>query len=88
MKSHLFLYSNELSQAIPTELGQLTAMTTYLWLKSNQLCDDVPTEVAALSTQVTSGWQVATGNDLGTPCCEMLPDVVTCNPTSSSSPLA
>ena len=36
-----------------------------------QICGYIPTELSALSNSVT-GWDITTGNDLGTPCCELL----------------
>ena len=40
-------------------------------LHSNKLCGDVPTQVAKLERNVTNDWSIETGNDLGTPCCEV-----------------
>ena len=65
MSSRFALDANSLSSSIPTQLGQLTEMTHVYHLYSNQLCSDVPTEVQALSSGIT-GWQVTTGNDIGT----------------------
>ena len=68
MSNRFNLNSNSLSSSIPTQLGQLSEMITWFRLNSNQLCSDVPTEVQALSSGVTSGWQVTTGNSIGTKC--------------------
>ena len=64
-----YFYSNSFTGPLPTELGQLTVMTSGFLFGSNQLCgDDVPTQVQALSGRVTSYWQVTTGNSFGTLC--------------------
>jgi hypothetical protein len=59
-----------------------------LRLDHNNLCGAVPTEVEALHDDVFSdapqeAWDIDTGNHLGTPCCEVLPEAYTCEPTAS-----
>ena len=75
------MQSNSLSFAIPTQLARMSKMADTFRLNSNKLCADVPTQVETLSVGVTN-WLVATGNDLGTACCETIPSAPTCAPTS------
>ena len=84
---------------LPTELETLTAHTGRFTFATNNFCGDLPTEVAALSTSrsaaapssypsaSSSYWDLSSGNDLGTPCCETLPSQYTCEPTPMPTPL-
>mmetsp|Transcript_37241 Transcript_37241/g.100721 ORF Transcript_37241/g.100721 Transcript_37241/m.100721 type:complete len:1496 (-) Transcript_37241:574-5061(-) len=62
------LQDNSLSSTVPTELGQLTNIVASFYLYANNLCDEIPTEVEALSEVVQYGWEITTGNYLGTVC--------------------
>ena len=71
MTAAFYLWDNELSSSIPTQLGQLINMEFNFWLKENNLCSEVPTEVQALSISGSSYygepyWDVTTGNSIGT----------------------
>lgn len=83
LSSSLFIFLNSLSGSIPSQLGQLKKISNNLKLYSNQFCGDFPIEVSSLSTQVTTGWDIQTGNSLGTLCCLSLPSTYTCTPTLS-----
>ena len=72
MSSRFELEVNSLSSTVPTQLGRLIWMKKGMMLASNQLCGDIPDEVQALSGRVTAGWEVATGNSIGTMCDEAL----------------
>ena len=74
LQTTFFLSSNYLSAWIPTELGNFKSMKANFTLDNNAgICDYIPTQVAALSGSI-SGWDITTGNSLGTPCCELLSD--------------
>ena len=56
-------------------------------VSSNSLCDSIPTQVAHLSSDwPPNTWEssVLAGNDIGTLCCETLPNTTkyTCAPTT------
>ena len=93
MKHSFLLYSNSLSSATPTELGNFIQMSSKFQIYSNKLCSDVPTQVQALSSSVTSGWQLSTGNELlgkvcPTPGPTVLPTVFTHSPSVLPTTLA
>ena len=69
------LHSNLLTGSIPSQLGGLTGMTCLFQLSSNRLCGDVTTEITKLGTETNS--DILTGNSIGVPCCETLPEVYT-----------
>jgi len=80
--NNMKFHSNKLSGAIPTQLGNLVRLATGFNLTMNKLCSDVPTEVEALSSGLATGeFLINEGNDLGTDCCDSLPDVYTCSPS-------
>ena len=69
MRSGFELFKNSLSSTIPWQLGfTLDQMTRSFLLYSNKLCDDVPDAVSSYSNSFYSGWQVVTGNSIGTIC--------------------
>ena len=49
MKSYFYLNSNSLSNAIPTELGGMTGMSSGFYLNVNSLSDAIPTELGGLT---------------------------------------
>mmetsp|Transcript_87406 Transcript_87406/g.248124 ORF Transcript_87406/g.248124 Transcript_87406/m.248124 type:complete len:775 (-) Transcript_87406:3925-6249(-) len=87
LQTMFFLSSNYLSAWIPTELGNFKSMKANFALDNNAgICDYIPTQVAALSGSI-SGWDITTGNSLGTPCCELLSDF-NCLPITNLSTAA
>ena len=79
---------NSLTGKIPSELGKLTGLTNGFEIYDNELCDFLPDELSELSaTGGVTDWKISTGNSLGTPCCEVLPDAYTCAPTIVPSPV-
>ena len=91
------LGSNDLSGSIPSQLGRLSKLTNSFELQGNSLCGSLPSEVAGLSATVTTGkFDVATGNQLGSVCCEAYPQIdagggltrgFTCPPTPVALPI-
>lgn len=71
LSSGFNLHSNSCSGPIPSELGKLSHPNGRFRLHSNHFCAAVPSELVAISKEKDSGWQITTGNSIGTMCLSL-----------------
>ena len=64
----------------------MSSMWVNFYLRSNKLCSAIPTQVQALSSRVVRGWEVVTGNSIGTTCgaYDSWPNLPTVLPSSTT----
>ena len=78
MTNNMKLNQNSITATLPTEMGLLTAMTSadQFTVAENSLCGLIPSEISSLTSL-----DYTDNSDIGTLCCEALPDKYTCEPS-------
>jgi hypothetical protein len=71
---------NQLTGPVPSELGLFTLLSGFNIADNILICDDLPPEVIELAANDTDleTFDIA-GTSLGTRCCDLLPDLYTCD---------